>query len=281
MGDERITTHRGISCVTFSALDDLGFLKHGFTLRTGGVSKGYYDSLNLSYTLEDDEADVAENFRRLAGFFDTTPDHIVSAYQTHTADIRRVTAEDAGKGVTRERLYPDYDGLITNEPGLVLTTAHADCAPICMADPVNKAVAVVHSGWRGTAELIAANAIKAMHDEFGTNPDDIVAAIGPCICGACYEVGEVVADRFISRYGSLTSFSDCSGMGAMLKPKGEGVYLLNLKAVNVRILMNTGVRLSNISVSGYCTFEREDMFYSDRRMGKKRGSLRAFIVINK
>ncbi len=280
MGDERITTRGGISCVTYSALDELEFIRHGFALRTGGVSRGGYESLNLSYTRGDDKTAVDENFRRAAGFFDTTPDMVVSAYQTHTSNILRVGMKDAGSGVVRERLYPDADGLITDVPGLLLTTSHADCTPIFIADPAHKAIGMVHSGWKGTAACIAANAVRAMQDEFGTDPEDIVAAIGPCICGACYEVGDDVADRFISAYGSLTSFSDCNGTGPMLKPLDNGKYLLNQKAVNVRILMNAGVCRRNISVSGLCTYEREDIFFSHRKMGEKRGNLRAFIKIS-
>ena len=279
VGDERITTRGGISCVTYSVLDDIGFVKHGFVLRKGGVSKGCYESLNLSFTRGDDKAAVDENFRRVGEYFGTTPDHMVSAYQTHTANVIRVGSLDAGKGVTRERLYPDADALITDEPGLMLTTSHADCTPIFIADPVHRAVGMVHSGWKGTAGMIAAKAVKAMHDEFGTCPEDIIAAIGPCICGKCYEIGPEVADSFISRYGSLTSFSDVNGTGPMLKPKDDGKFMLNQKAVNVRILINAGVNRRNIAVSKLCTFENEDMFFSHRKMGDRRGNLRGFIEI--
>ena len=280
-GDEKITTREGISCVTYSVFDDLGFIKHGFALRSGGVSKGCYESLNLSFTRGDVKEDVDENFRRVAKFFGETPDNMVSAYQTHTADVMRVTRQDAGCGVTRERLYPDVDALITDDPELMLTTSHADCTPIFLVDPVRKAIGMVHSGWKGTLDRIAANTVNAMRAEFSTDPQDIIAAIGPCICGNCYEIGADVAAMFISRYGSLTSFSEVNGTGAMLRPLENGKFLLNQKAVNVRVLTNVGVRRENITVSGLCTFERDDLFFSHRKMGEKRGNLRGFIEISK
>ncbi len=277
--DEHIVTHGTVSCATYTALDELGFVKHGFALRTGGVSKGYFASLNLSYIRGDIKEDVDENYRRIAEYFDCSPSDITAAYQTHTTDVRCVTGADAGRGVTRERLYPDADALITNVPGIMLTTSHADCTPVFLADPVKRAVAMVHSGWKGTAGQIAAHAVEAMQDEYGTDPKDIVAVIGPCICGSCYEVGGEVAAEFIARYGSLTSFSACNGTGPMLKPQDNGKYLLDQRAVNVRILTNAGVSRDNITVSGLCTYEREDMFFSHRRMGEKRGNSGAFIGI--
>ncbi|MDO4961327.1 MAG: peptidoglycan editing factor PgeF [Eubacteriales bacterium] len=276
---EKIVTKGSISCVTYAPLDELGFVKHGFALRTGGVSKGCYESLNLSFTRGDVKEDVDENFRRVAEYFGTTPDRMVSAYQTHTSDILRVGNAEAGCGVTKDRIYPDYDGLLTNEPGLMLTTSHADCTPLFFADPKHKAIAMTHSGWKGTAGGIGANTVAAMRREFGTDPGDIAAAIGPCICGDCYEVGPEVAEIFISKFGEA-AFAAGDPAGAMLKAKDNGKFLLNQKAINVRILTDAGVRRENITVSELCTFERTDIFFSHRRMGEKRGNLRAFIMID-
>ena len=279
-GPEEIIRTRGtISGVTFPALDRTGFIDHGFLLRTGGVSTGCFESLNLSYTRGDRQEDVEENFRRAAAYFGTVPERIVSAYQTHTHEVMRVGSAQAGKGVTRERIYPDIDGLLTNEPGLLLATSHADCTPVFLADPVHRAIAMVHSGWRGTAGRIGENAVNAMRREFGTEASDLVAAIGPCICGNCYEVGPEVAVQFIEMFGEETVYRDVTGVGPMLRPKTNGKYLLDQKALNVRILTDAGVPREQISVSAFCTFERPDLFFSHRKMGEKRGNLRAFLMI--
>lgn len=277
--EETVRTRGTISGVTFPALEKTGFVEHGFLFRTGGVSSGYYESLNLSFTRGDRQEDVEENFRRAAAYFGTVPDRIVSAYQTHTSNVMRVGADQAGKGVTRERIYPDVDGLLTNEPGLLLTTSHADCTPVFLVDPVHRAIAMVHSGWRGTAGRIALNAIREMRREFGTEPADLVAAIGPCICVSCYEVGPEVAEQFLGMFGEETAFVDVTGAGPMLKKKDNGKYLLNQKSLNVRILTEAGVPREQISVSAYCTYERSDLFFSHRKMGEKRGNLRAFLMI--
>ncbi len=279
--EERITVRGSVSCVTFPALDALGFVKHGFVLRTGGVSTGCYSSMNLSFTIGDQKEAVEENFRRVAGFFDTTPDRMVAAYQTHTSDVMRVGEEEAGRGVTRERLYPDIDGLLTDVPDLVLTTSHADCTPLFFVDPVNRAIALTHSGWKGTAGRIGAKTVEAMRREFGTKPEDIYAAIGPCICMDCYEVGEEVADIFISRYGALTVFSSLCKAGPMLRRKENGKYLLNQRSINMKILYDAGVRKDKISISRLCTYENEDLLFSHRRTGVKRGNLRAFLSIDR
>lgn len=103
--------------LTFPLLEQTRMVKHCFTTRMGGASKGMFESLNLSFTRGDDEAAVKENYRRLADALDVAPDGFVCSDQTHTTNIRKVTAEDRGKGVTRARDYTDIDGLMTDEPG--------------------------------------------------------------------------------------------------------------------------------------------------------------------
>ena len=112
---------------------------------------------------------------------------MVFSHQTHTANIRKVTKDDWGKGYIKERDYSDVDGLITNEPEVVLTTFFADCVPIFLVDPVKNAIGLVHSGWRGTVGKISQAAILRMQEEYGSRPEDILAAVGPSICQDCYD----------------------------------------------------------------------------------------------
>lgn len=116
--------------------------------------------------------------------------------QTHTTNVRRVTAEDAGKGIVKERDYTDIDGLITNEPGLVLSTFYADCVPLYFVDPVHRAIGMSHSGWKGTVGKMGAATITAMKREFGTETERFSLCHRPSICQDCYEVSEDVADAF-------------------------------------------------------------------------------------
>lgn len=187
--------------LTFASWEALPGVRHCFTTRAGGVSEGFLASLNFRRDSYDTQENILENLRRAALFFDTTPDRIVSAQQTHTANVRFVTEADAGKGATRDRDYTDIDGLITDVPGLVLFTTHADCPPLYFYDPVRRVIALSHSGWKGTVARIGAVTIRRMQERFGCRPEDIHAAIGPSICSGCYEISEDVAEPFRACFG--------------------------------------------------------------------------------
>ena len=141
----------GVPYLSFKALDDTGLTVNGFSTRMGGASRGKFSTMNFSYSRGDAAEDVLENFTRMAAALGVERDRMVVSHQTHTVNLRRVTLEDAGKGVIRERDYRDIDGLITDVPGLTLVTFYADCVPLYLLDPVNRAIGLSHSGWRGTA----------------------------------------------------------------------------------------------------------------------------------
>ncbi len=134
-----------------SNINDTGFAEAIFTTREGGVSDGPYRSLDLGWNNDDSRDNIYENYRIAAMHFGTEPGRCVLSMQTHTTNVRRITEEDAGRGLTRPLGYRDVDGMCTDVPGLVLMTLHADCTPLYFADPVHKAVGLAHSGWRGTA----------------------------------------------------------------------------------------------------------------------------------
>ena len=184
----------------YPLLDACGMVKHCFTTRGGGASKGMFESLNLSFTRGDDEADVQENYARVASFFGTDKTQFVCSDQTHTTNVRRVGKEDAGYGVTRPRPYKDVDGLVTDEPGIILSTFYADCVPLFFVDPVHRAIGLSHSGWRGTVGRMGAVTLSVMQREFHTRPEDVLAAVGPSICQDCYEVSDDVADAFYKEF---------------------------------------------------------------------------------
>ena len=180
----------------YPLFQETGIVTSAFSTRLGGVSEGYYSSLNLSFDRGDDPARVLENFKRIGASMGVAVEDMVLSKQTHTTNVRVVTKEDKGKGVMRERNYTDVDGMITNVPGICLVTSYADCVPLYFVDPVKKAIGLSHSGWRGTVGKIGKNTVQLMQENFGSKPEDLLAAVGPSVCMDCYEVSEDVIEQF-------------------------------------------------------------------------------------
>ena len=244
-----------------------GDVVHCFTTRRGGVSTGYLESLNLGVHRGDDWNNVYENYRRLGAAVGFTPEQTVFTHQTHTDIVARVGAADRGWGLFRE-VEPERDGIYTNEPGVALVCFSADCTPILLHDPVRHAVAAVHAGWRGTAKGIAARCVEAMIREFGTDPSDLEAAIGPCIGPCCFETGPEVPEAMLSALGVEAA--------QFMRPAGEK-FFPDLKRLNALWLRRCGVH--HIDLSCDCTRCRPDRFWSHRLTGQARGSLAAVIML--
>lgn len=277
---EQVIEGDDLAMVTFPLLSKTKLVEHGFTTRLGGVSKGPYASMNLGLSRKDDPAAVRENYRRAALAFHRKPEDIVLSYQTHTSNIRKVTEADRGKGFSVERDYKDVDGLMTDVPGILLVTLHADCTPLFFLDPVHPAIGLAHAGWRGTAGRIGAKMVTKMQEAYGTDPSDLLAVIGPSICGDCYEVGEDVAEIFRNTFGANTSKEQ-----GILREGGlqgqKDKYRLNMWAANVLQLKEVGVEPAHLCVSGICTCENSDLFFSHRAVhGGERGNLGAFLSLN-
>lgn len=267
----------GVYYFVFPEIEKLSFVNHLFSTRLGGVSKGCYSEMNLSYTRGDVKENVDENYMRISevmGHGHSLKD-FVSTYQTHTTNVRVVTEEDRGKGPARERGYVDVDGLVTNVPGIILSTFHADCPPVYFVDPVHKAIGLSHSGWKGTKGEIARKTIEAMRDNYGSVASDLVCAIGPSICGPCYEIGQDVADEF-SEFYTEKELSDNN----ILIPYPNGKYRLYLWNAIKLTLLRCGVKNENILVTDVCTKCNSDILFSHRVHHEERGNLAAFICIN-
>ena len=258
--------------LSFPMFRDTGLVTDGFSTRLGGVSEGCFSSLNLSFDRGDDRAAVAENFRRMGEALGVRCEDMVLSQQTHTTNIRIVTDEDRGKGITRERDYTDIDGLITNVPGICLVTTYADCVPLYFLDPVKKVIALSHSGWRGTVGKIGKKTVELMHDKFGSDPADILAAVGPSVCQDCYEVSADVIDRFKEVF-------DRSAWDELFYEKPDGKYQLDLWKANEKIFLEAGIRKDHIAVTNVCTHCNSEILYSHRAMGDKRGNLCAFLAL--
>ena len=259
-----------VTFLTYPALDELPGIVHGFSTRLGGVSEGIYASMNLSYTRGDKDEAVTENFCRISRAMGFSPEDIVTSDQTHTANVRVVTEEDRGNGITKPRPYTDVDGMITNVPGLVLATFYADCVPLYFVDPVRRAVGLSHSGWRGTVARIGAVTVRKMTETYGTDPKDLYAAIGPSICQDCYEVSEDVIEQFRQSFPE-----DIHSNLYYRKPNGK--YQLNLWEANRQILLDAGIPASRIYLPNLCTCCNPNLLFSHRATHGRRGNLAAFL----
>lgn len=281
-----VRNDKQILYLTFPLLEKTGLVRHLFSTRKGGVSKGIYESMNLSYSRGDVKEAVDENFRRIAGIFDSSPERMVCSRQTHTTNIRLVGEEDCGKGIMKETDYEDVDGLITNLPEIILCTFYADCVPLYFVDTQKKAIGLAHSGWRGTVDRMGEQVLKAMEEAFGTRPQDVVAAIGPSICQDCYEVGEEVAEKFMECFSGEAIGGDFRGnafnkRGILQKGVKEGKYQLNLQEANRTILVDAGIPKGQIAVSDICTCCNSSLLFSHRASQGKRGNLGAFMELRK
>ena len=247
-----------------------GAVVHCFSTRRGGVSTGCLESLNLGVHRGDDWENVYENYRRLGAAVGFAPEQTVFTRQTHTDLVARVGAADRGCGLFRE-VEPERDGIYTDEPGVALVCFSADCTPILLHDPVRHAVAAVHAGWRGTALGIAARCVETMTREFGTDPADLEAAIGPCIGPCCFETGPEVAQAMRAALGREAE--------PLLHPApGPGdKYFPDLKGLNALWLRRAGVE--RVDRAPDCTHCRPDRFWSHRVTGSARGSLAAVIML--
>ena len=260
-----------VEYLTFPLLDRTGMVKHLFSTRIGGVSKGIYSTMNLSYTRGDDKEAVDENYRRIAKVLQCDVGDIVCSDQTHTVNLRVVSRQDGGKGIIRPKDYTDIDGLLTDEPGLVLATFFADCVPLYFVDTKKKAIALAHSGWRGTVARMGRCVTEKMKEVYGTDPADLVAAIGPSICQACYEVSEDVADAFAQEFRGFGQTDE------ILLSKGGGKYQLDLWRANEIVLTEAGIPKSQVQVTDLCTCHNSEYLFSHRASQGKRGNLGAFL----
>lgn len=272
--DERLKLHDqdGVIYFTFPALDGMGLVKHAFSTRLGGVSRGQFATMNFSFTRGDDPECVRENYRIMADVLGVSAERMVLSHQTHTTNVRVVREGDMGKGITRERDYRDVDGLVTNLTDVTLVTFFADCVPLYLIDPVHRAIGLSHSGWRGTVCRMGKATLEVMRQEYGTCAEDVIAAIGPSICQDCYEVGEEVVREFSETFAP-------DDQKRIFYQKKNGKYQLNLWEANRVVFQEAGVLPQNIHVTDICTRCNPQRLFSHRAQGEKRGNLAAFLCL--
>lgn len=251
----------------YAPFDDAKGVRAAVSTRYGGVSEGHLASLNLRVSCGDTEENVKENLQRFGKAVGFSLENTVTTKQEHTTHILRVTKKDAGIGTVLPPFSRGVDGLITNEKGLALLTYYADCVPVLLYDPVQKAAGICHSGWRGTVGKIAAKTALKMQEAFSSRPSDIRAAIGPHIGACCFEVDAPVYEAFYEVFPSENGFAE---------KKGEKYHIDLTEAVK-KALSDVGVE--KIADSGICTACHADEFFSHRKTGGKRGCFGAMIML--
>ncbi|MCC8123556.1 MAG: peptidoglycan editing factor PgeF [Oscillospiraceae bacterium] len=261
----------GLTYHTADGFTAVGGVAHAFSTRMGGVSEGMYSSLNLGANRGDDPKHVRENYRRFCAALGVQPERLVFSRQVHADGVRTVTCADIGKGLDREIDY-EADALMTDIPGIVLTVFTADCLPILLYDPVRRAVAAVHAGWRGTALDIAGRAAARMGEVYGSDPKDILAAVGPCIAKCCFETGADVPNAMTEVLGSAAL--------PYIASQPAGKFHVDLKGINTCLLERAGLQAAHISISNACTSCRPDEFWSHRVTQGQRGSQAAVIALD-
>ncbi len=254
-----------VTWIEFDLLNDRSYpVRHAFSTRLGGVSRGNTGSMNLRRCVYDSDENYCTNIHR---FFDAAGlsfDNLVATHQTHTVNVHTVTQEDVPTGTLFDRQFEDIDALVTNLKHVPLVCSFADCIPIFLYAADVDAIGMAHAGWRGCVGDIAGETVRRLVSEYGAKPENISACIGPGICSDCYEVGCEVAERFRERLGEERA-------SLILKPGREGHFQLDLLAANREFLLLAGLHEDNIAISDICTACNPDKLFSHRVLGPVRG----------
>jgi YfiH family protein len=234
-------------------LDALGGagIRHGYFTRTGGISEGIYDSLNIGTGSQDDPDKVRENRRRVATWMGVAPDLLLTAYQIHSPDVLTVRGPFEGE-------RPKADALVTDTPGVALGVSTADCGPVLFADAEARVIGAAHAGWKGAFTGVLESTVIAM-EKLGASRDRIIAVLGPSIGPGNYEVGPEFIERF--------KCDDPGNRRYFAPSPTSGPAMFDLNAYTIDRLSRAGVRAEKVD---RCTYAEEDLFFSYRRTTHRR-----------
>ncbi|MDL2224733.1 peptidoglycan editing factor PgeF [Eubacteriales bacterium OttesenSCG-928-M02] len=273
-GFDLVPASHGALFVRAPQLEATGLVRHGSSTRKGGISKGCYETLNLSWDRTTSEEETRINVAIAATAMGIPVEDLVIVNGVHGTDIYFAKKEDRGNGFfcRYERREKTFDGLITNDPDVALNVIHADCTPVFYLDPVHKAIGLCHAGWRGTVDGIVGIMVDRMQKEFGTDPQKLIAAVGPNLSRKHFQVSKDVIDAIEQNFPPGMNFFE-------VDPSEIGKYKADLDRLAVFQLYEKGLRAENITVSDWCTFENEDLFYSYRRQGWEGGAMNSFFQL--
>ncbi len=262
--------NQGVPYLAADGMEADGGVAHGFSTRQGGVSQGMWAELNLGVNRGDDPDHVRENYRRFLAAVGAREGKLAMANQVHGTTVRVVTSAD-WKDDPYGKVNFEADGLMTATPGVALMVFTADCIPILLYDPVRRAIAAVHSGWRGTADGVVTRAVKRMEEVYGCDPRDILAAIGPGICPDCFETHEDVPNAMMANLGTQVL--------QHVQIKENGKFSVDLKGICAMRLEQAGLDPARIAVCHECSSCLTEKYWSHRKVGNDRGSMAAVIQL--
>ena len=262
-------TNKGTGLYCAEALDNAGGVSHGFSTREGGITVDPPKaSLNLSWTRCGSPEEVIANFKIFAEGAGIDYDDMAVVNHEHGANVLRIAHEHRGRGFYKDPL-PPCDGIITDDPTVTLVTSHADCGAYFFYDPVHRAIGMAHAGWKGTLLRIGAEMARRMAEEFDTDPSDIIAATGPCICRDCFEVDADLGEKFQSEFG----------YPGISRPGRPGKAYVDLELAAAVQFVEAGIRPESITLMNACTYENRQHFFSHRRDKGITGSMAAYIKL--
>ena len=262
-------TNKGTGLYCAEALDKAGGVSHGFSTREGGITVDPPKaSLNLSWTRCGYPEEVIANFKIFAEGAGIDYDDMAVVNHEHGANVLRIAHEHRGRGFYKDPL-PPCDGIITDDPTVTLVTSHADCGAYFFYDPVHRAIGMAHAGWKGTLLRIGAEMARRMAEEFDTDPSDIIAATGPCICRDCFEVDADLGEKFQSEFG----------YPGISRPGRPGKAYVDLELAAAVQFVEAGIRPESITLMNACTYENRQHFFSHRRDKGITGSMAAYIKL--
>lgn len=262
-------TNKGTGLYCAEALDKAGGVSHGFSTREGGITVDPPKaSLNLSWTRCGSPEEVIANFKIFAEGAGIDYDDMAVVNHEHGANVLRIAHEHRGRGFYKDPL-PPCDGIITDDPTVTLVTSHADCGAYFFYDPVHRAIGMAHAGWKGTLLRIGVEMARRMAEEFDTDPSDIIAATGPCICRDCFEVDADLGEKFQSEFG----------YPGISRPGRPGKAYVDLELAAAVQFVEAGIRPESITLMNACTYENRRHFFSHRRDKGITGSMAAYIKL--
>lgn len=249
-------------------IEETGLVKHCFTARKNGVSPAPYNSLNFSAKREQNTENILKNYEIVARHFGLNVQNFVVDNYAHSYRAIHVTKEDQTKGLPGRASLPLSDGLATQNCSTTLVTLHADCLPLYFLDKKRKAVALCHAGWKGLFSHIVVKTADLMREQFGSEPEDIIAAVGPGIGPCCFEVQQNVYTLFEKEFSNAVVLQQ------------NGKMYADLWKAAVMDMQSVGIPSQNISVAQLCTSCDREHFFSHRRDEGKTGAMLAFIQLH-
>lgn len=249
------------------------------TRRHGGVSEGNYASFNVNSHCGDNTLHVAANRELLCDLLDIEPSHLILPHQTHSTRVKHIDeAIMSLSPLQRTAVLEGVDALITSERGVCIGVSTADCIPVLLYDPVHQVIAAAHAGWRGTVGRILVETLSEMFRTYQTSASDLRVAIGPGISPEAFEVGDEVYETFASAGFPMERLAV---RRPSIRNTAEQSWFIDLWEANRMQLEARGVLPENIYLSGICTYQHVDEFFSARRLGIQSGRIYNGILLKK